>query len=92
MTARFPAIVKWLLTAAFFGWAMVLVIVICGEEAPDAPWSTIEFFMLKIMGVGSAYATYKAAKWCYDRGLFPKCIYTYMELCDKELDEEDDEL
>lgn len=82
-----PVALKWVLTAVFLVWAAILAIVILGEDSPEMAISFFEFFLVKFMAIGSAYATYKAAKWCYVQGLFPKLINTYIETCQKEEDE-----
>lgn len=87
MKYHLPVVLKWVLTAAFFVWAAILTIVILGEDSPESEISFFEFFLVKFMAIGSAYATYKAAKWCYVQGLFPKLINTYIETCKKEEDE-----
>lgn len=87
MKYHLPVALKWVLTAAFFVWAAILAIVILGEDSPEMAISFFEFFLVKFMAIGSAYATYKAAKWCYVQGLFPKLINTYIEMCKKEEDE-----
>lgn len=87
MKYHLPVALKWVLTAAFFVWGTILAIVILGEDSPDMTMSLSEFFLVKFMAVGSAYATYKAAKWCYVQGLFPKVVNTYIETCKKEEDE-----
>lgn len=87
MKYHLPVVLKWVLTAAFFVWAAILAIVILGEESPESTISFFEFFLVKFMAIGSACATYKAAKWCYVQGLFPKLINTYIETCKKEEDE-----
>lgn len=87
MKYHLPVVLKWVLTAAFFVWAAILTIVILGEDSPESKISFFEFFLVKFMAIGSAYATYKAAKWCYVQGLFPKLINTYIETCEKEEDE-----
>lgn len=87
MKYHLPVVLKWVLTAAFFVWAAILTIVILGEDSPESTISFFEFFLVKFMAIGSACATYKAAKWCYVQGLFPKLINTYIETCKKEEDE-----
>lgn len=88
MNIHLPVALKWVLTALFFGWSCILAIVIIGEDTPDMPLSLFDFFLIKFMAIGSAYATYKAANWCYDRDLFPRLIYAYIEKCDNMEDEE----
>lgn len=87
MKYHLPVALKWVLTAVFLVWAAILAIVILGEDSPEMAISFFEFFLVKFMAIGSAYATYKAAKWCYVQGLFPKLINTYIETCKKEEDE-----
>lgn len=87
MKYRLPVALKWVLTAAFLAWASILTIVIFGEDSHEMKISFFVFFLAKFMAIGSAYATYKAAKWCYVQGLFPKLINTYIETCKKEEDE-----
>lgn len=74
MNIHLPASLKWVLTAAFFGWSCILLIVIIGEESPNMPLSLFGFFLIKFIAIGAAYATLKAANWCYDRDLFPRLI------------------
>ena len=78
------AIWKWALTAAFVGWACVLMVVIFGEDTKDCPISLIEFIVIKIMGIGSAYSTYKAGEWCYKRHLFPTLVYVCIEIFNED--------
>lgn len=87
MKYHLPVALKWVLTAVFLVWVAILAIVILGEDSPEMAISFFEFFLVKFMAIGSAYATYKAAKWCYVQGLFPKLINTYIETCQKEEDE-----
>lgn len=87
MKTPVPVALKWLLTLAFLVWSCILLVVIAGEDDPEMPLPLFDFFILKVMGGCSAYATYKAANWCYNRDLFPKLVYTYMEQCKKEEDE-----
>lgn len=84
MTPRLPVILKWMLTAAFFVWSCILIIVIMGEDSPEMTLSLFDFFLIKFMAIGSAYSTYKAANWCYVRNLFPKQVCIYIERCKEE--------
>lgn len=74
------AVVKWALTAAFVVWGCVLMVVIFGEDTSDCPLSLFEFFIIKIMGISSAYSTYKAGEWCYKRNLFPTLVNVFIEI------------
>lgn len=78
------AIGKWALTAAFLGWACVLMVVIFGEYTKDCPISLIEFMVIKIMGICSAYSTYKVCEWLYTRNLFPTLVYSLIEICNED--------
>lgn len=86
MTYHLPNILKWGLTLAFLAWSCVLTVVILGEDSFDMPMSFFEFFLIKAMAIGSAYATYKAANWCYVRDMFPQYVRTCIEKCEKEED------
>ncbi len=79
---------QWLLVAAFVVWSCVLMVVIFGEDTPDMPLSIVEFFLIKMMGIASAYSTYKAAEWCYRKDYFPTLVRKYIESCDKMEEDE----
>lgn len=79
MRKPLPTIVQWLLVAAFVAWSTILFVVIVGEDTPDMALSLFEFFLIKAMALGSAYATYKAGKWCYNRSYFPEIVCKYIE-------------
>lgn len=78
---------QWGLICLFLVWGCILMVVIFGEDNPNQPLPIVEFFGIKLMGIGSAYATYKAAVWCYVRDMFPALVRKYMEECDKMEDE-----
>ena len=92
MNIHLPVVLKWVLTAAFSGWSCILLMVIIGEESPNIPFSLFSFFLIKFIAIGAAYATLKAANWCYNRDLFPELINAYIEKCNNEAEEEDEEL
>lgn len=83
------AIGKWALTAAFVVWACVLMVVIFGEDTSDCPFSLFEFFIIKIMGISSAYSTYKAGEWCYKRNLFPTLVNVLLEIDNEDCEEDE---
>lgn len=85
MTARFTTIaIQWLVAAAFLAWGCILMVFIFGEDSPEMTISFGEFFIIKLMALGSAYSTYKAGVWCYERGLFPTIITKWVETCEAE--------
>ena len=42
MTTRLHPVLQWLLLAAFFAWATILMIIICGQENPKIPLSLFD--------------------------------------------------
>lgn len=76
--------IQWAITAALCAWCCILAIVIFGEESAEMQLSLFEFFVLKLMAAGAAYATYKMAGWCYRKGLLPAVVITYIEHCKEE--------
>lgn len=77
-------VLQWLLTASFVSWSAVLLVIIVGEDNPEAQLSLFDFLVIKAMAFCSAYATYKAFVWCYEHYLFPKCIYNYIHNLEEE--------
>ncbi len=87
MKKQLHPLFQWLLVAAFVVWSCALMVVIFGEDTPDMPLSIAEFFLIKMMGIASAYSTYKAGEWCYNREYFPALICKYIETCNEEGEE-----
>lgn len=83
MRTNLRPLLQWLILAVFIVLGTILAILICGEENPTKPLSISDFLLIKAIAMVSAYATYKAAKWCYSRDYFPALVHKYFELCDK---------
>ena len=85
MTARFSTIaIQWLVAAVFLAWGCVLTVAIFGEDSPEMTISFGEFCIIKLMSICSAYPTYKAGAWCYERALFPSIFNKWVETCESE--------
>jgi len=84
MKRIFSTVLQWAVVAALVAWGCILAVVILGEDAPEMRLGIAEFFALKFMAIGSAYATVQAAGWCRRHGLFPTAVERMIEKCEEE--------
>lgn len=82
-------VLQWLLVAAFVAWSTIVFVVIVGEDSPEMQLSLFDFFLLKVMGLCSAYSTYKAGEWFYRRSYFPDIVCKYIEESAKDVEDEE---
>lgn len=83
-TLLFKKTLQWGLTTAMCAWCCLLMLIILGEESPEMQMGFLEFFIVKLMAIGAAYATYKACAWCYRKGLFPDVLIREIRRCEEE--------
>lgn len=65
---------QWTLFLAIMCIGVVAGLVIAGEEAPDSPMTTGEFFMLKAAAFLAIYLCYRLGKYFYENGMLPKYV------------------
>lgn len=72
-------IAKHFVLAVFAVIAAAILLVILSEESTDTTLLSWQFFALKMAAFAAIYPLYLAARYCYNRGLFPEYIYRKWE-------------